>query len=155
MIRLDRLRRHEVVQWTLAHMGVAWGLIEVVSLFGDQVGWPVTLMRSTAVLLSSGLLAVPIVAWYHGEKGAQRVSAPELMMLEGVLLLAGGAVAYVIRTAPATPAPTTTPGSRARAGWASSRKRSAPPPGTRRSPLRPARSRRSPRSHAWRRPCPR
>ncbi|MFW6084998.1 MAG: hypothetical protein ACODAA_07285, partial [Gemmatimonadota bacterium] len=36
-----------------------------------------------------------VVAWYHGEKGRQRVSGPELLMVAGILAVAGAAIALV------------------------------------------------------------
>jgi TolB-like protein len=42
-----------------------------------------------------GFLAAVVVAWYHGEKGAQRVTTVEVLMLAGILVIAGAAVAFV------------------------------------------------------------
>jgi len=52
-------------------------------------------LRAATALLAVGFLAVLVLAWYHGEKGAQRVSGVELLMLTGILVIAGAAVAFV------------------------------------------------------------
>jgi TolB-like protein/Tfp pilus assembly protein PilF len=49
------------------------------------------------VLLGAGFFAALVLAWYHGEKGRQRVGGVELLMLGGILVLAGTAVAFVGR----------------------------------------------------------
>lgn len=45
------------------------------------------------MLLGIGLLIALILAWYHGEQGTQRVSVPELIMIAGILTVAGVAIA--------------------------------------------------------------
>ena len=65
-----RLRRRKVVQWGLVYIAGAWGFLQ-----GLEVGLPVVL----------------VLAWYHGDRGQQRVSTPEFAILTLLLLLAGGA----------------------------------------------------------------
>ncbi|MFQ5890672.1 MAG: hypothetical protein ACE5JR_11550 [Gemmatimonadota bacterium] len=92
---IERVRRRKLVQWTLAYLGGAWLLLQLLSLLGEQFGWPLSLLRSVTILLAVGLLAVLVAAWYHGEKGRQRVGGVELLMLTGILVIAGAAVALV------------------------------------------------------------
>jgi drug/metabolite transporter (DMT)-like permease len=47
------------------------------------------------------LVCLPIVlvlAWYHGDRGQQRMTAPELAIVTLLLLLGGGALWYYQRT---------------------------------------------------------
>jgi serine/threonine-protein kinase len=41
------------------------------------------------VILAIGFFITLILAWYHGEKGRQRVSGPELLMVAALLVVAG------------------------------------------------------------------
>ncbi|MCI0435953.1 MAG: tetratricopeptide repeat protein [Gemmatimonadetes bacterium] len=93
----DRLRRRKVVQWTLAYAASAWVLLQVLDLLSEPFGWPAFVLRASTLVLVVGLLAVLVIAWYHGEKGAQRVSTVELIMLAGILTIAGAALALVQR----------------------------------------------------------
>ncbi|HEV2132523.1 MAG TPA: tetratricopeptide repeat protein, partial [Longimicrobiaceae bacterium] len=95
MISLGDLKERKLVQWAVAYLAGAWALLQVADLLGDQFGWPVLWLRSLTVVLAVGFLVALILAWYHGEKGAQRVSTVELGLLAGVLVLAGAAVGWV------------------------------------------------------------
>jgi TolB-like protein/tetratricopeptide (TPR) repeat protein len=90
-----RLRERRFVQWVAAYLAGAWLVMQVVHLLGEQFGLAAGLLRSTTAVLGVGALAAAVVAWYHGEKGGQRVTAPELLMLAGILVIAGSAVAMV------------------------------------------------------------
>jgi TolB-like protein/Flp pilus assembly protein TadD len=94
---LDRLRERKLVQWALAYLAGAWLLFQVLHTLSQTYGWPSALMRSVPVLLAIGLLVALVLAWYHGEKGRQRVSGPELLMLSGILVVGAVAVAFVGR----------------------------------------------------------
>jgi TolB-like protein len=90
-----RLRARRAVQWILAYVAGAWVLVQVIHLLGEQFGLSLTVMRSVTALLAVGVLAVLVLAWYHGEKGTQRVTGPELLMLAGILVIAGSSLAMV------------------------------------------------------------
>ncbi len=114
---LDRLKERKLVQWALAYLAGAWLLLQVLDVLGQNFDWPRTVFRSATVILSIGFLAALVLAWYHGEKGAQRVSSIEVFMLTALLLLTGAGVTLVNRdTGPnaataalVPPAPATAP----------------------------------------------
>ena len=114
---LERLKERKLVQWALAYLAGAWVLLQVLDVLGDTYAWPSDLLRSIPVLLAIGFLAALVLAWYHGEKGQQRVSGPELLMISALLVIASAAVTFVRGDAnvargggsSATQAPTTTP----------------------------------------------
>jgi adenylate cyclase len=95
MISLETLKQRKIVQWALAYLAAAWLLLQLVGLLADAYSWPAIVLRLLPVILVLGLLITLVIAWYHGEKGAQRVSVPELVMIAGILTLAGAAVAFV------------------------------------------------------------
>lgn len=93
---VQRLKQHRVVQWGLAYLAGAWLLLQVVSLLGDSFAWSPGYIRAVIILLGVGFLGSLIVAWYHGERGRQRVSGLEVSLFAALLVLAGAAVSLVM-----------------------------------------------------------
>ena len=85
-----RLRRRTLVQWTFAYLAGAWALLQLLDLVGQQFGWPPLLLRGITLALGLGLPLTLTLAWYHGERGEQRVSGVELMVLALLLAIGGG-----------------------------------------------------------------
>jgi TolB-like protein/Flp pilus assembly protein TadD len=99
---LHSLRRRKVVQWGLAYAAGAWALLQVISHVVTTFHWPEQLQQIATLLLFLGLPVVLVLAWYHGDRGQQRITTPELGMLTLVLLLGGGALWYFQRTSETT-----------------------------------------------------
>jgi serine/threonine-protein kinase len=87
-----RLKERKLVQWALAYLAGAWLLLQVFGELRDNFGWSPLYGRMLIVLLGVGFLAALVLAWYHGEKGHQRVGGVELLMLSALLLIAAGVV---------------------------------------------------------------
>jgi peptidoglycan/LPS O-acetylase OafA/YrhL len=96
-----RLRRRKLVQWMLAYSAGAWVLLQAVGLMADSYDWPHAVMRSAIVVAVLGFLLMLVLAWYHSERGEQRVSKSELLLL-GVLIVIGAGVLW--RTQQSSPA---------------------------------------------------
>jgi TolB-like protein/Tfp pilus assembly protein PilF len=92
-----RLKERKLVQWALAYLAGAWLLLQVLDVLGQNFDWPRSVFRSATVLLGIGFLAALVLAWYHGEQGRQRMGGVELLMLTGILVVAGVAMALVGR----------------------------------------------------------
>jgi TolB-like protein len=88
---LQRLKERKLVQWALAYIAAAFALIQVTDVVAQQFGWPDAVRRGTTIALAIGFFVTLVLAWYHGERGAQRVSGPELLIL-ALLLAIGGVV---------------------------------------------------------------
>jgi len=97
MSRFERLKRRKIVQWTLAYLAGGWLLAEVVEHLAQTWGFPSILVQVLHVLLVFGFFVTLILVWYHGERGQQRVSGPELLLLAATFLVAGIAVTTVRR----------------------------------------------------------
>jgi TolB-like protein len=93
----DRLARRKLVQWTVAYLGASWLVIQVLTLLGETFHWPEAAAQIATALLGVGFVGAVIAAWYHGEKGAQRVSGAELVMIATLFILAGGVLALLSR----------------------------------------------------------
>lgn len=88
------LKERRLVQWCLAYIAGAWLVLQVVNTLAGPWNIPVFVERSVAILLFFGLFVAATIAWFHGEKGRQRVSGPELLILAGVLAAAGFVLMY-------------------------------------------------------------
>jgi TolB-like protein len=85
-----RLRRRKVVQWGIAYAAGAWGFLQGLGYVNDLFDWPRLLPKFVALALLVGLPITVVVAWYHGDRGEQRVSRTELAILTLLFLLGGG-----------------------------------------------------------------
>ncbi len=83
------LKERKLVQWAIAYLAGAWVLFEVSDAVGGRWGLPDVIYQGLFILLVFGFFVVLVLAWYHGEKGRQRVSGPELMILATLLFVAG------------------------------------------------------------------
>jgi len=90
--RRQSFKQRKVVQWTAAYFAAAWLSLELFDLVAEQFMWPIWVRQGATVLLLFGLLVTLVLAWYHGERGRQRVGAGELVLLAVLLGLAGGSV---------------------------------------------------------------
>ncbi|HET7306394.1 MAG TPA: tetratricopeptide repeat protein [Gammaproteobacteria bacterium] len=95
-----RLKQRKLVQWALAYLAGSWVVLQGFDLIGQQFDWPLALLRGVTLALVLGFFVVLVLAWYHGERGAQRLSGAELLIL-ALLLAIGGA--FLWRLEHATP----------------------------------------------------
>src|SRR5437588_7693314 len=87
---LQRLKQRKLVQWTVAYVAAAFALLQGIDIVAQRFGWPEQTMRLVIIALSVGLFVTLVLAWYHGERGAQRVTGTELMILALLLAIGGG-----------------------------------------------------------------
>ena len=111
---LPRLKERKLVQWALAYVAAAFAAIQVLDVVAQRFGWPDALERVLILALILGFFVTLVLAWYHGDNGAQKVTGTELLIL-ALLLSIGGVVvwrnakqnpqAHATETATAVPAP--------------------------------------------------
>ncbi len=94
---LERLKERKLFQWALAYLAGAWLLFQGIEVLAEPWNLSETLQRVVHVLLGIGFVVTLILAWYHGEMGRQRASGVELLILAGILVIAGAAVAALWR----------------------------------------------------------
>jgi len=92
---LQRLKQRKIVQWAIAYAATAWVSLEVFDLIAEQFFWPVWVRQAATILLLFGLLITIVLAWYHGERGRQKVGLMELVLLTALLALAGQSVWFL------------------------------------------------------------
>jgi TolB-like protein len=86
---LSRLRERKLAQWALAYLAGAWLIFEATEVLAGPWNLSPTFQRGVHLLLGIGFIIMLVLAWYHGEKGRQRVSGPELLIIAGLLAVAG------------------------------------------------------------------
>src|SRR4029079_4672465 len=86
----QRLKQRKLVQWAVAYVAAAFALLQGIDIIAQQFGWPEGVRRGITLALVVGFFVTLILAWYHGERGAQRVSGTELLIIGLVLALGGG-----------------------------------------------------------------
>lgn len=92
---LQRLKQRKIVQWAIAYAAAAWLSLEVFDLVAEQFFWPAWIRQGATVLFLFGLLVTIVLAWYHGERGRQKVGFVELILLITLLSLASQSIWYV------------------------------------------------------------
>jgi len=102
---LQRLRQRKLVQWAIAYIAAAFALLQGIDIIAQQFGWPEGLRRGITLALVIGFFVALLLAWYHGERGAQKVSGPELLIL-AVILAIGGVLFWRFSGMPSKPATT-------------------------------------------------
>jgi TolB-like protein/Tfp pilus assembly protein PilF len=85
-----KVRRRKVVQWGFTYAAAAWGLLQGLGYVSGLYDWPRQYQQIAMLLLVIGLPIVIVLAWYHGDKGEQRVGRAELAILTVMFLLGGG-----------------------------------------------------------------
>jgi TolB-like protein/Tfp pilus assembly protein PilF len=85
-----QLRERKLVQWTVAYVAAAFALLQGIDIIAQQFGWPEGVRRGITLALVVGFFVTLVLAWYHGERGAQRVGGTELLILALLLALGGG-----------------------------------------------------------------
>jgi len=89
---LQRLKERKLVQWAVAYLAGAFVVFQSVEVMAEPWGISPALQRAVHIVLVIGLFIALVLAWYHSEKGRQRVSGPELLMVAALLVVAGVAL---------------------------------------------------------------
>src|SRR6476619_8104301 len=86
----QRLKQRKLVQWAIAYVAAAFALLQGIDIVAQQFDWPEGVRRGITLALIVGFFVALVLAWYHGERGAQRVTGTELLSLALLLALGGG-----------------------------------------------------------------
>lgn len=99
----ERVKESKLVQWALAYLASAWVLLQVAAFLSSTYGWSPVVLRVTTAIAISGFLAALVVAYYHGERGEQRVRTTEVVLLVAILGIGGGVAWATGRTESSAP----------------------------------------------------
>jgi TolB-like protein/Tfp pilus assembly protein PilF len=104
-----KLRQRKVVQWGLAYVAGAWGFLQALEYLSETYGWSPHLRMLAVPTLLLGLPIVLVIAWYHGDRGHQRVTRSEFAILALLVVLGGGLIWRYHETIEETTASTASP----------------------------------------------
>src|SRR5690348_1909734 len=102
---LARLKQRKLVQWAIAYVAFAFALLQGVDIVAQRFGWPDQVEKLLILVLAIGFVVVLVLAWYHGERGAQKVSGTEIVILALLLAIGGGLLWRFERATPAMAIP--------------------------------------------------
>jgi TolB-like protein len=106
-----KLRRKKVVQWGVAYAATGWTLLQAVEYAVETFHWPEPVRQWATLAVLFGLPVVLVIAWYHGDRGEQRVTGAELIIIAFLFLLGGGVFWLYDRSGEDAGASGATPGS--------------------------------------------
>ncbi len=106
---LRRLKERKLAQWALAYVAGAFVVFQLLDALAEPLALSVTTQQAILTLVAIGFFVTLVLAWYHGEKGQQRASGPELLMVAALLVVAGVAVEALLTDEDAQPARTAVP----------------------------------------------
>ncbi len=87
---LASIRERSLIQWVVLYIVGAWALLAATSYATAAFAWSPWLFRGLTLVAAVGLPVTLVVAWYHGEKGRQRIRGPEVLMIAVLLAIGGG-----------------------------------------------------------------
>src|SRR5690348_17222164 len=99
---IARLKQRKLVQWALAYIAASFALIQVLDVVAQRFAWPDQIEKLLIFAIAIGFLVALVLAWYHGERGAQKVSGTEIVILALLLAIGGGLLWRFERNAPAS-----------------------------------------------------
>jgi TolB-like protein len=94
---LQRLKERKLVQWAVAYLAGAFVVFQLLDALEGPLGLSNAVQQGILAIVGIGFFITLILAWYHGEKGRQRVSGPELLMIALLLLIAGTGLSLLRR----------------------------------------------------------
>lgn len=96
---IRRIGRRSLVQWGFAYLAGAWAFLEAADFAQGAFLWSVGVSRALVIAVIAGLPVTLVVAWYHGKRGRQTVTGPELALI-GLILAAGVVTIAVVAPNP-------------------------------------------------------
>lgn len=104
----SHITTRKIWRWAAGYLAAAWVTLQVLDLLGNHFAWSPLVFRAAVVTLTGGFACTLVLAWYHGERGRQRVAGAELLLLVLVVLATLGTVGLTVpRATPASAAETT------------------------------------------------
>ncbi len=86
---LQDFKERKLVQWGVAYLATAWLLTQLVDVLGTRWGVSTAAARVIDMVLVIGFFVALVIAWYHGEKGEQRIRGTEVLLI-GLIVGIGG-----------------------------------------------------------------
>ena len=94
----SQLKERKLVQWMLAYTAFGIAILEILNAVETPFLIPSAVVRVCMVVVGVGFFVTVVLAWFHGERGHQRVTVPELALLLAIVLV--GSLAGVMAARP-------------------------------------------------------
>lgn len=65
------LKQRKLMQWAIAYVAATFALLQGIDIVAQQFGRPEGVRRGITLTLVVGFFVTLVLAWYHGERGAQ------------------------------------------------------------------------------------
>lgn len=98
MISWQELKQRRITQVFLTYLAIGWVVLEGFDQLADRDLIPEIGYRLALLLYMGGIPTTLILGWYHGEKGRQRVTLPETVLLVLVMVSTAGAGVMMVRS---------------------------------------------------------
>jgi tetratricopeptide (TPR) repeat protein len=98
-LTIEKLKERKVVQWAFAYLAAAWLVVQAVDVLGERWGLTAQIARVIDVFV------VIVLAWYHGDRGRQRVRAVEILLTTAIMGGAAGVLWFSLGGSPVESAP--------------------------------------------------
>jgi len=92
-----RVQSHKILQWGVGYLGAAFALAQGAELVGNAFDWPAIVGRIVILALIAGLPVALALAWYHGNRGQQRVSPGEVWVVSALVLIGAAFVTVALQ----------------------------------------------------------
>jgi TolB-like protein len=91
------IRQRRITQIVVTYLAGGWMALAVVDQFVDRDVLPSVVYSVSLILYAFGFAAALLIGWNHGERGAQKASASEIVLLALLALGGIGTSAQVVR----------------------------------------------------------
>lgn len=88
-----RLQRRKVVQWGIAYAAAGWTVLQGIEYAVETFHWTDVIRQQATLVVMLGFPVVVVTAWYHGDRGQQRVKVTEFVIV-ALLIVASGIVLW-------------------------------------------------------------
>ena len=90
MSLFEQLKQRRLVRIWVSYVAAGWVAVSVVDQLVDRAVLPDRAYQLALAWYLAGACAALVIGWYHGEKGRQKVSLPELGLLAGCIAIGVG-----------------------------------------------------------------
>jgi TolB-like protein/Flp pilus assembly protein TadD len=98
MLTIRQLRKRKVAQWVLGYSAVAWALLQVSACCPAPTIGRLPRMRVGVALSVLGFFLTLVIAWFQGERGQQKVTRVEVVLIAIVVLVGGAWLWQTVRS---------------------------------------------------------
>ncbi len=84
---IERFRDRHLIRWGIGYAAGAWAFLQVLDFLAETFDLGTGVVRGATIVLTMGFFVVLVVAWFHGERGRQKVTWAEVAILAVIMLL--------------------------------------------------------------------